>query len=231
MPSVPKPHSPFISAAAAGAASLLAGCAGLHTVDATVASYGAWPAGMKPGTYAFDRLPSQQSNPQRQRTLEAAAAQALAAAGFTPAADGGKPGVTVQLGARIERFDASPWDDPLWWSGPRRGFYPGWTSPYGPGPWGSGWGRHGYWGAPPLPQPDFYEREVALLIRDAATAKPLYETHASNDGNTAGGERLLAAMFDASMKDFPAAAAKPHRVAVDLTMVPAAPPASAAGAP
>lgn len=223
------PSRVFAVAALAGAA-LLAGCASFHTVSSSVATFGAWPAEMTPGTYAFDRLPSQQANPQRQQALETAAAQALGAAGFRPAADGDKAAVTVQLGARIERFESSPWDDPFWAGGygfHRRYGYPGWYGPYGPGPWGF---RRGLWGPFP-PQPDVYEREVALLIRDAATGKPLYETRASNDGTTEGGDRLIAAMFGASLKDFPRTNEKPHDVTVDLTMVPPATPAPAATSP
>ncbi|RZL35201.1 MAG: hypothetical protein EOP35_15220, partial [Rubrivivax sp.] len=57
------------------AAALLAatGCAGPYTVSADVSSYGNWPADRKPGTYAFDRLPSQQQNEEaskRQAALE-----------------------------------------------------------------------------------------------------------------------------------------------------------------
>ena len=219
------------SAAALAGAALLAGCATLNSVDSSVATFGEWPAGVSPGTYAFDRLPSQEKNPQRQQSLENAAAMALANAGFRPAAAGTKPAVMVQIGARTERFEQAPWDDPFWWGGPRRFGYGGWV---GPGPWGP-WGpygfHHGIW-APFPPEPDVYLHEVALLIRDAATGKALYEARASNDGYSSGGDRLLAAMFDASMKDFPHANDKPHNVRVVLPVVPSAmPPAGAASAP
>lgn len=218
------PHR-FAAVACIAGAALLAGCASFHTVSSSVASYGSWPANMTPGTYTFDRLPSQQANLARQQSLEAAAAQALGAAGFRPAADGDKPAVTVQVGARIERFEADPWDDPFWAGGWRHRYgYPGWYGPYGPGPGPWGWGRRGFWGPGYFPQ-DVFEREVALLIRDAATGKPLYETRAANDGNTDGGNRMLAAMFDASMRDFPGSNEKPHDIVVDLTMVPPATPA------
>ena len=215
------------SAAAIAGAALLAGCATINSVDASVASFGEWPAGTAPGTYAFDRLPSQQRNPQRQQSLENAAAQALAGAGFRPAADGTKPGVMVQIGARTERFEQAPWDDPFWWGGPRRWGYRGWAG-YGPyGPWGPYGLHHGLW-APFPPEPDIYLHEVALLIRDADTGKALYETRASTDGYASGGDRMLAAMFDASMKDFPNTNDKPHTVRVPLPMVPSATPVAPA---
>ena len=221
------------SAAALAGAALLAGCATLNSVDTSVATFGDWPAGVTPGTYAFDRLPSQEKNPQRQQSLENAAAQALANAGFRPAADGAKPAVMVQIGARTERFEQAPWDDPFWWGGGRRFGYGGWASSGPWGPWGPYGYRRGLW-APFPPQPDIYQREVALLIRDSATGKALYETRASSDGYTDGGERVLAAMFDASMKDFPRTNDKAHNVRVELSPVPsaapAAPPASAPSA-
>ena len=136
----------------------------------------------------------------------------------------------VQIGARTERFEQSPWDDPFWWGGPRRFGYRGWASPAF-GPWGPYGGRRGLW-APFPPEPDVYLHEVALLIRDANTGKALYETRASTDGYSSGGDRLMAAMFDASMKDFPRTNDKAHNVRVELPMVPsAAPPAPAASAP
>ena len=217
----------LLCAAAVAGAALLAGCAGLRTVDTSVATFGAWPADTTPGTYAFDRLPSQQANLPRQQSLENAAAQALAVAGFRPAADGARPAVMVQVGARIERFEQAPWDDPFWWGGGRRFGYAGWAG-YGPyGPWGPYGLRRGLW-APFPPQPDIYQREVALLIRDTATGKALYETRASSDGYTDGGERVLAAMFDASMKDFPRTNDKPHDVRVEMPLVPSAMPAAPA---
>jgi len=212
----------LLSIAALAGAALLAGCAGLRSVDSSVANFGTWPADQTPGSYAFDRLPSQEANPQRQQALENAAAQALALAGFTPVAEGAKPAVTIQIGARIERFESSPWDDPFWFGGRRRYGYPGpWTGPWGGyGPWG----HHGGVWAPWPPQPDVYLHEVALLIRDAASGKPLYETRASTDGNYDGGDRLLAAMFEAALKDFPRTNEKAHNVRTLLPMVPSATP-------
>jgi hypothetical protein len=220
----------LLAAAAVAGIAVLAGCASLRTVDTSVATFGAWPADAAPGTYAFDRLPSQERNPQRQQSLENAAAQALAGAGFRPAADGAKPAVMVQIGVRTERFEQAPWDDPFWWGGPRRFGNAGWA-PYGPfGPWGPYGYHRGIWA--PFPPADVYLNEVAMLIRDANTGKALYETRVSSDGYSSGGDRLIAAMFDASLKDFPRTNDKPHDVRVELPMVPsAAPMAPAASAP
>jgi hypothetical protein len=218
----------FLAAAAVAGSALLSGCAALNTVGSDVTSFGEWPTERAPGTYSFDRLPSQQKNPQRQDQVEAAASQALQSAGFRPAEQGAKGEYTIQVGARIDRYEASPWADPFWWPGLYHGYYPGWWAPYGPGPYfgpyygrpwccpggfGPYWGP-GYWG--PYYYGDYYDRQVAVLIRNAGDGKPLYESHASNSGTTSGGERLIAAMFEAAMKDFPHPNDQMHTVSIEM---------------
>jgi hypothetical protein len=181
----------------------LSGCAGMATLSSEVASYGNWPTGQAPGTYAFERLPSQQARAQEQDTLEAAARPALEAAGFKPAPAGSEPQVLAQVGARVTRTDRSPWDDPLWW----RGSFGYWR--YGPWP-GPSW-RLGMRMDSPR-----YDREVAVLLRDRTSGKPIYEARASNDGYSTGNTQLLAAMFAAALKDFPAVGLNPRTVVVPL---------------
>ncbi len=188
------------------AAAALGGCAALNSVTSEVATYGDWPVGRAPGHYAFERLPSQQTNATRQGALEAAAGQALEAAGFAPVAEGAAPDVIVQIGARISRTEISPWDDPLWWRwGGGYWHSPSWRHSYRGGSYGfyySGWYTR-------------YARHVALLLRDRASGTPLYEAHAQADGTTSGDEALLAAMFAAALKDFPVTgAANPRQVSV-----------------
>ena len=189
--------------AASATAAMLAGCAGVSTLSSEVASYGEWPQGQAPGTYAFERLPSQQARPQQQDALEAAARPALEAAGFKPVVAGSEPQVLVQLGARVTVADRSPWEDPLWWPG-----------------------SFGYWRSGPWPGPSWrlglrmdsprYDREVAVLLRDRVTGRPLYEARASNDGYSMGNASLLAAMFAAALQDFPATGLSPRTVVVPL---------------
>ena len=188
----------------AGGAALLAlgGCASLNSLTSDVRSYGTWPAGRAPGTYVFERLPSQASQPEQQAALEDAARPAVEMAGFKPATDAGKADVTIQLGARITRYDTAPWDDPFWWN------------------YGYGFGRFGGW-RPGLglgyrfdnPR---YEREVAVLIRDRASGKPLFETRAVSDGNYRSDTAMLTAMFEAAMMDFPRLGMNPRKVVVEL---------------
>ena len=185
------------------ASALLGGCAGMSTLRSEVASFGEWPVGQAAGTYAFERLPSQQARAKEQEVLEAAARPALEAAGFEPVPAGAEPQVLVQLGARITRVDRSPWDDSLWWGGSF-------------GTW-----RYGPWSGPSWQlglrmDPPRVDREVAVLLRDRATGRPLYEARASNDGYSMGNAQLLAAMFAAALKDFPASGLNPRTVLVPL---------------
>lgn len=199
-----------LSSAAALAVVALTACTGPYTVSADVSSYGNWPSGRSAGSYAFDRLPSQQQSEEaskRETALEDAAKIALEKAGFKPAADSKSADVLVTLGARITAYDPVPWDDPLWWRwrgrlvSPRYGYAPGW----------GGWGwRH---------DPFFdrrYDRAVAVLLRDRASGEALFETHASNEGVTVGGDSMIGALFEAAMADFPKVEPKSHRVSVQI---------------
>lgn len=186
------------------AAGLLAACASLNTLNAEVASYGTWPTERKPGTYAFERLPSQQARADAQQRLEDAAHPALEAAGFVAATPGATPDVLVQVGARVTRYERSPWDDPLWW----RGGFGNWRAR----PWG---GPYPYWHRHEPSR--YYDREVALLLRDRSNGAPLYEARASSEGTTSGGDELLSAMFKAALADFPKSGSVPHTVSVKLS--------------
>ena len=181
----------------------LGGCAALKSVSSDVSSFGDWPVERKPGTYAFERLPSQQARAEETASLEAAAQGALAKAGFAPAAAGQEPEVLVQVGARVGRSD-SPWADPFWWRG-SFGYYRH-------GPWlGPRWGMGTQF------ESARYEREVAVLIRDRASGKPLFEARASNEsGSSSAGSATLAAMFEAALMDFPRPGMNPRRVVVPL---------------
>ncbi len=190
------------------AATLVAGCAALNTVTSDVTTFSEWPADRKPGRYAFERLPSQKANATRSADLEAAAARALEKAGFTAAPDAAQADVIVQIGARINRAEVSPWDDPLWWR------------------WGGGYWRSPSWRAPRSAfyggfnaswYSQRYERNVAVLLRDRASSVPLFEAHAQTEGGTTGDAALLGAMFEAALQGFPAKDAQnPRRVSVSL---------------
>ena len=191
-----------VTAAMVAGMALLAGCAGLRSVSCDVASFGQWPVERQPGSYAFDRLPSQQARAAEADALEAAARPALAKAGFVPAASGQSPDVLVQVGVRTTRADYYPWADPVWWRG------------------GFGYWRHGPWMGPSWSltmrtDATRYEREVAVLVRDRASNRPLFEARASTESTTAAGVEVLGAMFEAALMDFPKTGVNPRRVVVE----------------
>lgn len=181
----------------------LSACSSTYTLSAEVRSFGQWPEGRKPASYAFERLPSQQQYEASQASLEAAARVALEKAGFKPAADAKSAGVLVSIGMSANPNERAPWDDPLWWHW--HGSYVNWRH-------GAHWGGYG-----PLWMEPRYERGVALLLRDRASGEPLYEARASNEGMTMGDSRLAGALFDAAMSDFPKTEPKPHRVSVQVS--------------
>jgi hypothetical protein len=195
----------------------LSGCAAMNQLSSEVSTFNQWPAGRAPASYAFDRLPSQQAKPDAQKLLEDAAACALQTAGFTPASDAKTADVTVQLGARVNVQDRSPFEDPFWWRG---GLYRGHSLRgfrsdgfgFGAG-LGFGFGRSFY-------GPPNFEREVAVLIRDKKTGDPLFEARAMNEGASQSINSLLSAMFDASLQGFPATStgtSNPRRVTTLIT--------------
>ncbi len=188
-------------AAVALVAALAAGCATVGTISSEVSSFGEWPAARSVGTYAFERLPSQEARGEQHAALEAAARGAVERAGFKPAPDAARADVLVQLGMRTSQQSRSAWDDPFWprlYLGYGRSFY---------------WGLNAHWSM----TPSRYDREVAVLLRDRASGKTLYETRAVNSGFAGGADMtLLTAMFDAAMKDFPKPAISPRRVDITL---------------
>lgn len=187
------------------AAWLAAGCAGIDSVQVQVSSQGSWPQGRKPGSFAIERLPSQQANAAEQERIEAAALPALQAAGFTQAASLEQADVLVQIGARVfevARRDpfVSPfyWRHDWWYYGYRRPFF------YGPA-YGLGYYED---------YPD-YHREVAILMRDRRSQQIVYETRAMHTSRWTS-NALLPAMFEAALKDFPLPAISPRTVTVAL---------------
>lgn len=213
----------------AAAALLLSGCAAMNNLTSEVSTFGPWPAERQPGGYVFERLPSQQAEPERQQMLETAARGAVDAAGFRAAATPAEADYLLQVGARVSAV-VNPWiyNDPLFWNG---GW--GYGGYYGHGPFYNGYYGRGYgygygygrWGRDPFGGfgngfgmgTQSFEREVALVIRDRRTGQPLYEAHANSAGMTGSADSLLPAMFDAAMKDFPGAAPKSHSVTVPIS--------------
>ena len=182
----------------------LGGCAAMRSISFDVSSFGEWPAGRSAGSYAFERLPSQQARAAETALLEDSARPALAKAGFLPVAEGQTPDVLVQVGARVGRADGPLWDDPLWWRG------------------GFGSFRYGPWGGPRWAltfRQDFgrYEHQAAVLLRDRASGKPVFEARAVHESSTElTSKGTLGLMFEAALMDFPKLGMNPRTVVLQL---------------
>lgn len=179
---------------------VMAGCASVRLVDNDVRSFSTLPA-IAPGsvTYRFERLPSQQSHSAAQDQLESIAQRALAKVGLQR--DDATAKYSVQVGARLQVDPRAPWDDPWYggWGmyGYRRGAY-----------FGSGLGLG--WSSP------YYRREVSVVMREVATSKVVYETHAAHDGRWSDNDHVFPAMFDAALKGFPQPPPGARRVDVQI---------------
>lgn len=183
----------------------LAGCGSMTSLTADVSSYGQWPADRASPRYVFERLPSQQAQPDFQTRVENAARPALAGKGFVPVERMDQADVVVQVGAQARTVQTGYYNDP-WrrWDGRFFGGFGGF------GHWGGGVG-FGMSFEPPVTQ-----MQVDLLIRDRRSSQTLYETHAAHQ--RAGGivESLMAPLFEAALKDFPLPAVSPRTVTVPV---------------
>jgi hypothetical protein len=192
----------------AAAAVVLSGCASSYVLDNHVQSFSQLSALPSQPSYRFERSLSQQTDPA-QPSLEALADPALYRAGFRR--DDSAPRYSVQIGARTERT-LSPYADP--WGG------------WGWGGWGVGFGgRHfglGFGGPFPRTDPTWFHREVSVVVRELATNKVVYETHAVNDGPWLDNRSVLPAMFDAAMQGFPNPPQGARRVDIQLVPPPKA---------
>lgn len=178
-----------------GLSLLLGGCASVYLVDNQVQSFAGWggaSAPTAPQTYRFERLPSQREGQAAasQDELETLTRAALARVGWTlvEPAGAGAPW-TVQVTAGALKLPRAPWEDP--WDG-----------------FGAGWGLYGGsggWGSTLFMRMDipYYERQVSLVVRQAATGQVVYETSARHDGRWNNSPELWSAMLDAALRDFP----------------------------
>lgn len=177
---------------------LLSGCATSYLLDNQVQSFSGLQALPANPTYRFERLPSQQAQPA-QNQLEALADPALFKAGLRR--DDAAPQYSVQVSARVQRI-LSPWADP--WDG-------GWGG--GLGFFGAGIGYSAPF--PRMEQP-WYQREVAVIVRDVASSRVVFESRAANDGPWWDSSSVLPAMFEAALQGFPNAPAGPRRVDIQI---------------
>lgn len=208
-----------------GALLILGGCATPTTIKPQVVTHSRWDATRQPGTFAFERLPSQDGDLTAHAQLEAAALPALLRLGFTPAV--GDPDFVVQLQVQV-RTERDAWSrhDPFW--NPYWGWYSG-RPGLSPGLWGPTWRAGGGHWAPLPPPPPLVRMQANVLIRERRSGQALYESLARYDRVGSGDARLWPALFDAALRRFPQATGEPVEVEVPrlpLTPPPAAPSAA-----
>lgn len=179
---------------------LLSGCASGYLLDSTVESFSGLSSMPAQPTYRFERLPSQQVPAQAQ--LEAMADPALHQAGLRR--DDANPRYSVQVSGSIVRM-LSPWSD-RW-----RGGAWGVRMPVGFG-FGFGFGS-GVFG---WDEPYWYRRSVAVIIRELASNRVVFESHALNDGPWVEDGNVFSAMFRAALQGFPNPPPGPRRVDIQV---------------
>ena len=200
---------------------LLGGCAGVIRLENEVRSYADWTtstSGMvsRPAAgdyYRIERRPSQIQAPSAQQdAIEAIARDALERVGLRAAPEPLPAGLplprwTVELGARSIRLPQAPWDEPG---------RPAFGMSLGIGHVS----RHGSIGIgmPLFPHitPPYYQREVSVVLRDARSARVVYETRAAHDGPWADSPTLWAALYDAALQGFPQPPAGARRVVIEV---------------
>lgn len=197
----------------------LGGCATAYLVDNQVQSYARWAdQAAKPGTpvtipqapqiYRFERLPSQREGKvsSGQDELENLTQLAMAKVGWTPAATGAAAPWLVQVDAVTLRLPRAPWESPYdsYWGG-YGGFGPGFGYAMPGRDYVVTGGGQVIW-MPMVPrfESPYYQREVSLVIRHAASGKVVYETRAAHDGRWNSTNGLWSAMLDAALRGFPA---------------------------
>ena len=175
------------------------------------------PAPLPTYTFRFDRLPSQQANPAEQAAqaqLEALALPALNQVGLVQ--DEAHARYNLQVSARLQQvLQSGYWNDPYrgwWW--PRTSIY------YARGGGGAWWPYHGggFYGYGLYSGWDdrAFQREVSVILRDAASGQVVYETRASNFGRWPVDRDILPVMFSAALSGFPQPPAGLRRVTIDV---------------
>jgi hypothetical protein len=188
------------------ATALLAGCASTLRMDNTVQSFSALSEVPTAAGYRYERLPSQRQDPA-QPPLEALTDVALARVGLRR--DDAAPVYTVQVWSRMQ-YAVSPWAQPRFggwsgWGGVGLGSYRG---------MGMGMGIGFPIGGIDSP---WYQREVGLILREVASGRVVYETHAFHEGYWIDPARAWPAMLEAALQGFPQPPAGVRRVDITLT--------------
>jgi len=177
----------------------LTGCASSREISATVQSYSSLSEPLEARSYRLERLPSQQEDSE----FLAEAEQALEAVGLQRDDKQGR--WIVQVSADSDTTYDSSW--PRYYSA-----YSPWR-PYAPYGFGPAWGPF-YWDPPP--SRSIYRRTVYLLLRDSQNGQLVYETRAEYRGMRSNTLRVLGALLEAALQNFPDANPDKHSVRLPL---------------
>ncbi len=187
-----------------------AGCGSMRLIESEVSAHAKFSPAKAPisgASYRFERLPSQESQPQVQAELEKIVEVALAKVGLMRAADAAQARFSVQINAR-----SGTWllDD----EGrrfPTRG-------PYGSTHFslGLGIGSSARFMGLNMHMTYLHRHEVSLLLRDLNSMQIVFETRAHQEGPWSDTAVLYGVMFDAALQGFPQVAASPKRVRTEI---------------
>lgn len=179
---------------------LLGGCATVSTVESDVQSFSAAPTPVQPGAFRFERLPSQDQDATQSALLEGMAQKALEKAGFNR--NDAAARYSVQIGAGTSEAVLAYPD----------AFFGRFAWSFGrPRIW---YGRPFY--ASPWPDRELYVTRVRLEIRELSTGKVVYESTATNEESWFKADRILPALFEAVMADFPTPPKGVRKVVIKL---------------
>ena len=183
---------------------LMTGCAGVRLVDTDVTAFPKWTAAPPgPGTtYRFERLPSQQNLAAQQDAVEADARTALAKVGMELNPAVARYSVQVATTQIIERgyagYDGSFGGPGLFLGGGNRGLGFGLSFPMR------------------FPEPTYFRRELAILMRELISQQVVFETRAFHDGVWSDTQAVFPAMMDAALRGFPEPPPGTRRINVEI---------------
>lgn len=196
---------PMLGSLVAGAALWLGGCATVTTVESDVQSFTTAATAVQAGPFRFERLLSQNQDEGEAALLEGMAQTALEKRGFVHNPGGAR--YSVQIGAgtsdAVVVYPDPFFGRPFWYPYSRPSLLRGrlfYTSPW--------------------PDREVYVTRVRLEIRDLATGKLVYESTATNEQSWFKASRVLPALFEAAMADFPSPPKGVHKVVVNLPPTP-----------
>jgi hypothetical protein len=190
-----------MAALGAALALTLAGCATVSTVESEVQSFATAPTQVQPGPFQFERLPSQDQDTAQAAALEKMAQAALERRGFSRVDAGAR--YSVQIGAgTLNQVQTYP--EPF----------------FGRFAW-RGYGHNRLWRGRLLYGPSWPDREtfitrVRLKIRDLGNGKLVYESAATNELSWSDSGRVLPALFEAALTDFPSPPKGVRKIVVNL---------------